>query len=93
MCRNIRPLFNFEPPATEKRFGPRRCMFVRKMSGFDTPSRANEAAFYAAVDDIARVAGRCSTRSSRRRPRKIGRKRRRKPRSAPPSNSARDKQK
>jgi len=58
MCRNIRTLFNFEPPATEEEIQAASLQFVRKISGFNTPSRANEAAFYAAVDDIARVAGR-----------------------------------
>ena len=58
MCRNIRPLFNFEPPATQEEIRAASLQFVRKISGFNTPSRANEAAFYAAVDDIARVAGR-----------------------------------
>lgn len=58
MCRNIRPLFNFEPPATQEEIRAASLQFVRKISGFNTPSRANEAAFNAAVDDIARVAGR-----------------------------------
>lgn len=58
MCRNIRPLFNFEPPATDEEIRAASLQFVRKISGFNTPSRANEAAFNAAVDDIARVAGR-----------------------------------
>lgn len=56
MCRNIKPLFNFEPPATGEEIRAASLQFVRKISGFNTPSRANEAAFYAAVDDIARVA-------------------------------------
>jgi hypothetical protein len=55
MCRNIRPLFNFEPPATEEEIRAASLQFVRKISGFNTPSRANEAAFYEAVDDIARI--------------------------------------
>jgi len=58
MCRNIRTLFNFEPPATEEEMRAAALQFVRKISGFKTPSRANEAAFQAAVDDIARIAGR-----------------------------------
>ncbi len=58
MCRNIRTLYNFEPPATEEEIRAASLQFVRKISGFNTPSRANEAAFYEAVDDIARVAGR-----------------------------------
>lgn len=55
MCRNIRPLFNFEPPATEEEIRAASLQFVRKISGFNKPSRANEAAFAAAVDEIARV--------------------------------------
>ncbi len=55
MCRNIRPLFNFEPPATEEEIRAASLQFVRKISGFNTPSKANEAAFYAAVDDIASI--------------------------------------
>ena len=58
MCRNIRTLFNFEPPATEEEMLAAALQFVRKISGFNKPSRANEAAFYAAVDDIARISGR-----------------------------------
>jgi hypothetical protein len=58
MCRNIKTLFNFEPPATEDEIRAASLQFVRKISGFTEPSRANEAAFYSAVDDIAAVAGR-----------------------------------
>ena len=53
MCRNIRTLFNFEPPATEDEIRAASLQFVRKISGFSKPSRANEAVFEAAVDDIA----------------------------------------
>jgi hypothetical protein len=53
MCRNIKPLFNFEPPATEDEIHQAALQFVRKVSGFNTPSKANEAAFLAAVDAIA----------------------------------------
>jgi hypothetical protein len=56
MCRNIRPLFNFEPAATEDEVRAASLQFVRKISGFTKPSHANETAFYAAVDDIAQVA-------------------------------------
>ena len=55
MCRNIRPLFNFEPPATSDEIQAASLQFVRKISGFTKPSRANETAFYAAVDDVARI--------------------------------------
>jgi len=58
MCRNIRTLFNFEPPVTEEEIHAASLQFVRKISGFNTPSKSNEAAFYAAVDDIARISGR-----------------------------------
>jgi hypothetical protein len=52
MCRNIRPLFNFEPPATESEVRNAAIQFVRKISGAHKPSRANEAAFDAAVDEV-----------------------------------------
>ncbi len=58
MCRNIRTLFNFEPPATEDEIRAASLQFVRKISGFSKPSRANEDAFYAAVDDIASISHR-----------------------------------
>jgi hypothetical protein len=53
MCRNIKPLFNFEPPATEDEIRAAARQYVRKVSGFNSPSRANAAAFEAAVDEIA----------------------------------------
>lgn len=56
MCRNIRPLFNFEPPATDAEIHEASLQFVRKISGFPKPSRANAAAFDAAVEGVARVA-------------------------------------
>jgi hypothetical protein len=55
MCRNIKSLFNFEPPATEEEIRAASLQFVRKVSGFNKPSKANEAAFLAAVDEIAVV--------------------------------------
>jgi hypothetical protein len=58
MCRNIRTLFNFEPPATELEIRDAALQFVRKLSGFKVPSRANEAAFEAAVDEVASSARR-----------------------------------
>jgi hypothetical protein len=61
MCRNIRTLLNFEPPATPDEIQAASLQFVRKISGFTKPSRANEAAFYAAVDDIARISARLLT--------------------------------
>ena len=53
MCRSIKPLFNFEPPVTDDEIRAAALQFVRKVSGFHTPSKANEAAFLAAVDEIA----------------------------------------
>jgi len=58
MCRNIRTLFNFEPPATEEEIRASALQFVRKLSGFTAPSKTNEAAFNQAVDDVADVARR-----------------------------------
>jgi hypothetical protein len=58
MCRNIRTLFNFEPPATEDEVRASALQFVRKLSGFAHPSKANEAAFNQAVDDVAEAARR-----------------------------------
>jgi hypothetical protein len=53
LCRNIRPLFNFAPPATEEEIRAAALQFVRKVSGLNTPSKANEAAYQDAVDAIA----------------------------------------
>src|SRR5881628_2190811 len=53
MCRNIKTLFNFEPPATEIEIRDASLQFVRKLSGFNVPSRKNEAAFEAAIEEIA----------------------------------------
>ncbi|HEY6412754.1 MAG TPA: DUF2277 domain-containing protein [Edaphobacter sp.] len=55
MCRNIKSLFNFEPPVTEEELRAASLQFVRKVSGFNKPSQANEAAFLAAVDEIAAI--------------------------------------
>ena len=55
MCRNIKTLYNFDPPATEEEIRAAALQFVRKVSGFAKPSKANEAAFAQAVDDIALV--------------------------------------
>ena len=56
MCRNIKTLFNFEPPATDDEIRAASLQFVRKLSGFNRPSRANQAAFDDAVESVARVA-------------------------------------
>ncbi len=53
MCRNIRTLFNFEPPATEQEIREASLQFVRKLSGFSAPSKVNAAAFQRAVDEVA----------------------------------------
>jgi hypothetical protein len=58
MCRNIRTLFNFEPPVTDEEIRAASLQFVRKISGFNKPSKANESAFAAAVDDIAGISAR-----------------------------------
>jgi hypothetical protein len=58
MCRNIKTLFNFEPPATEDEVHAASLQYVRKITGFNKPSRANEAAFYSAVEDIAEISER-----------------------------------
>jgi hypothetical protein len=58
MCRNIKTLFNFEPPVNAEEVRAASLQFVRKISGFSKPSKANEAAFLAAVDEIAEVSAR-----------------------------------
>ncbi len=58
MCRNIRPLFNFDPPVTDEEVRAASVQFVRKISGFTKPSKANEQQFEAAVDEIAAVSRR-----------------------------------
>jgi hypothetical protein len=58
MCRNIRTLFNFDPPATDEEVRAASLQFVRKLSGFNKPSRANEAALDEAVEEVSKVAGR-----------------------------------
>ncbi|MBO0860811.1 MAG: DUF2277 domain-containing protein [Chloracidobacterium sp.] len=55
MCRNIKTLFNFEPPVTDEEIRAASLQFVRKVSGFNKPSKANEVAFQAAVDEIAAI--------------------------------------
>jgi hypothetical protein len=58
MCRNIKTLFNFDPPVTEEEIRAASLQFVRKISGFTHPSKANEAAFLAAIDDVAGISAR-----------------------------------
>lgn len=56
MCRNIKTLFNFEPPATDEEIRAASLQFVRKLSGFNKPSKANEAAFDHAIEEVAKIA-------------------------------------
>lgn len=58
MCRNIKTLFNFDPPATDEEIRAASLQFVRKLSGFTAPSKANEREFNKAIDDVAKVARR-----------------------------------
>ena len=58
MCRNIKTLFNFDPPVTEEEVRAASLQFVRKISGFNKPSKANEAAFLGAVEEIAAISAR-----------------------------------
>jgi hypothetical protein len=58
MCRNIKTLFNFDPPVTDAEVQAASLQFVRKITGFNKPSKANEAAFLAAVDEIAAISAR-----------------------------------
>ena len=58
MCRNIKMLFNFDPPVTDEEIRAASLQFVRKVSGFNKPSKANEAPFLAAVDEIAAISAR-----------------------------------
>ena len=58
MCRNIKTLFNFDPPVTEDEIRAASLQFVRKISGFNKPSKANEAAFLAAIDEVAGISTR-----------------------------------
>ena len=58
MCRNIKTLYNFEPRATEEEISAASLQYVRKITGFNKPSKTNETAFYSAVEDIARISER-----------------------------------
>jgi hypothetical protein len=58
MCRNIKNLFNFDPPVTDEEVRAASLQFVRKISGFNKPSKANEAAFLSAIDEVAAVSSR-----------------------------------
>ena len=58
MCRNIKTLFNFAPPATDEEINAASLQYVRKVTGFNKPSKTNETVFYSAVEDIARISER-----------------------------------
>jgi hypothetical protein len=58
MCRNIKTLFNFDPPVTDEEIRSASIQFVRKISGFHTPSKGNEAAFQAAIEEVSAASGR-----------------------------------
>ena len=58
MCRNIKTLFNFDPPVTDEEIRAASLQFVRKISGFNKPSKANEGAFQAAIDEVAGISAR-----------------------------------
>ena len=58
MCRNIKTLFNFDPPATDEEIRAASLQFVRKLSGFNAPSKANEKVFDKAIDEVAKIARR-----------------------------------
>jgi len=62
MCRNIKTLFNFEPPVTDEEIRAAALQFVRKVSGFNKPSKINEAAFLAAVDDVTTISSKLLNR-------------------------------
>ena len=79
MCRNIRTLFNFEPPATEEEIRASALQFVRKLSGFAHPSRANEAIFNRAVEEVSDAARRLLAHLKRRARRKTAKRKRRRP--------------
>ena len=70
MCRNIKTLFNFDPPATDEEIRAASLQFVRKLTGFNAPSKANEAAFDRAVDEVSAIARRlidsCTTNAAPR---------------------------
>jgi hypothetical protein len=57
MCRNIKTLFNFEPPVTDSEIREASLQFVRKISGYNKPSKTNETVFFSAVDEVARISG------------------------------------
>jgi len=83
MCRNIKTLFNFDPPVTPEEVRAASLQFVRKISGFNKPSKSNEQAFQGAIDEIAGVSMRLLRSLETNAPPKTVKKRRRKPKRAP----------
>ena len=73
MCRNIKTLFNFDPPVTTEEVQAASLQFVRKITGFNKPSKANEAAFQSAIDDIAAISNRLRDDRAAQEPRRRGR--------------------
>ncbi len=90
MCRNIKTLFNFDPPVTDEESRAASLQFVRKITGFNKPSKANEAMFLAAVDEIAAISSRLLRRSKPMLPQEIARKKLQKQRPAQPNGSGID---
>ncbi len=88
MCRNIRVLFNFDPPVTDEEVRAASLQFVRKISGFNKPSKANEAAFNAAIDEIADSANRLLRSLETGAPQRIAKPKPPRPRRAPHRGSA-----
>ena len=78
MCRNIKTLFNFDPPVTTEEVQAASLQFVRKITGFNKPSKANEAAFQAAIDEIAAISNRLSALAGNHRAAQKSRRRSRK---------------
>ena len=87
MCRNIRTLYNFEPPATDEEVRAAAVQYVRKISGFTHPSQANAAAFEHAVDAVAAISAELLDALVTAAPRRTARSRPRRPRPAPPNAS------
>ena len=91
MCRNIKMLFNFEPPVTDEEIRAASLQFVRKISGFNKPSKANEGSFMAAIDEIAGIVELdFFVRSRRMRRRGVAKKRLQRPKLAPRKDSVPD---
>ena len=88
MCRNIKTLFNFDPPATDEEIRAASLQFVRKLSGFNAPSKSNERAFNKAIDEVAKVARRLIDDLDTTRRRRIAKKKPPKQKRGRPNDSA-----